>query len=85
MVQPEPMRKCVQVEYDLNYWGGDYSKVGDYAYLPHEVIDRLPGKDNDKRLKLAFAVLVDDPRHIIHYTFDEVFDQDGNEWVNDDE
>ena len=80
MVQPEPPKVCVRVEYDLNYWGGDYSKVGQFAYIPHEVIDRLPGKDHDKKLKTAFTVLVGDPRHIVHYTWDEPTDQDGNEW-----
>ena len=83
MVQPrppEPRRKCVRVEYDLDYWGGDYSKVGQFVYVPHEVIDRLPGTHIDKKLKTAFTVLVGDPRHIVHYTFDEVYDQDGNEW-----
>ncbi len=72
--------KCVRVEYDLDYWGGDYSKVGQFAYIPQEVIDRLPGKNPDRKLRTAFTVLVGDPRHIIHYTFDETFDQDGNEW-----
>ena len=42
MVQPAPPKKCVRVEYDMDYWGGDYSKVGQFAYVPFEVIDRLP-------------------------------------------
>ena len=80
MVQPRPPRKCVRVEYDLNFWGGDYDRVGQFAYVPREVIDRLPGNDPDVKLRTAFTVLVGDPRHIIHYTIDEAFDQDGNEW-----
>jgi hypothetical protein len=83
MVQPKPPgkpMKCVRVEYDMDYWGGDYSKVGQFAYIPHEVIDRLPGKDQDRKLRTAFAVLVGDPRHVVHYTWDEPTDQDGNEW-----
>jgi len=83
MVQPQPRRlpkKCVRVEYDLDYWGGDYSEVGQFAHIPHEVIDRLPGNDDDAKLRTAFTVLVGDPRHIVHYTFDEAYDQDGNEW-----
>ena len=83
MVQPQagrPSKKCVRVEYDLNYWGGDYSDVGQFTYVPHEVIDRLPGKDMDRKLKTAFTVLVGDPRHIVHYTFDEVYDHEGTEW-----
>ena len=83
MVQPrlpEPSRKYVRVEFDLDFWGGDYTKVGQFAYVSFEVLDRLPGKDLDRKLKLAFAVLVGDPRHIVHYTFDEPTDQNGNEW-----
>jgi hypothetical protein len=72
--------KCVRVEYDLDYCGGNHEKVGDYAYVPHETIDRLTGKDMDKKLARAFEMLVGDPRHIVHYTFDETYDQDGNEW-----
>ena len=84
MVQPQPPRKCVRVEYDPDYTGGDYSSVGQFAYIPHEVIDRLPRNDPDANLKTAFTVLVGDPRHIIHYTFDEPTDQDGNEWKEND-
>jgi hypothetical protein len=80
MKQPEPPKKCVRVEYDLNYRGGDYDKVGTFAYIPLDAIDRLPGNSPGKKLKTAFTVLVGDPRHIVHYTFDEVYDQDGNEW-----
>ncbi len=80
MVQPEPARKCVRVEWDPEYHGGEYAKVGRFAYIPHEVIDRLPGDDMDSKLRMAFAALISDPRHVIHYTFDEVFDQHGNEW-----
>ena len=79
MVQPEPPRKCVRVEYDLNYRGGDYDKVGNFAFIPLDAIDRLPGNDPDKNLQMAFTVLVGDPQHIVHYTLDEVYDQDGNE------
>ena len=77
-------RKCVRVEYDPGYWGGDYGKVGQFTYVPHEVVDRLPGKDMDRKLKTAFTVLVGDPRHIVHYTWDEPTDQDGNEWEEED-
>ena len=84
MVQPQPPKKCVRVEYDKTYFGGDYDKTGDYAYIPLDNIDRQSGKDFDKKLKTAFAVLVGDPRHIVHYAFDEVYDQDGNEWKDDE-
>jgi hypothetical protein len=84
MVQPELPRKCVRVEWDPDYYGGDYAQVGQFSYIPYEVIDRLPGDDVDAKLPMAFAVLVGDPRHIVHYTWDEVFDQQGNEWKEED-
>jgi hypothetical protein len=93
MVQPCDRQKCVQVEYDETYFGGDYSKVGEYAHIPHDVLDRCPswglidpvkghaGAPEEQRLKYAFYILTGiDPKHIIHYTFDEVYDQFGNEW-----
>ena len=70
----------MRVEWDPDYYGGDYATVGRFNYVPHEVIDRLPGDDPDTKLRTAFAALVGDPRHIVHYTFDDAFDQDGNEW-----
>jgi hypothetical protein len=75
--------KCVRVEYDLDYYGGDYSKVGQFAYIPHAVVDKLTGMDMDKKLARAFEMLVGDPRHIIHFTWDEAYDQDGNEWKDE--
>ena len=55
--------KCVQVEYDLDYLGGDYPKVGQFAYVPvggHRPAAR--GKGPDRKLRTAFTVLVGDPR-----------------------
>ena len=75
-----PRVKCVRVEYDMDYWGSDYSGVGRFACIPHHVLDRLPGKDLDRKLKTAFTVLVGDPVHIVHYSWDEPTDQDGEEW-----
>jgi hypothetical protein len=82
---PRRRVKCVRVEHDPDYWGGDYSDVGQFAYIPWEVLDRLPGNDHDAKLKTAFTVLVGDPRHIVHYAFDEPTDQDGNEWREEDD
>ena len=82
MVQPQPPRACLRIEYDLEYRGGDYSKVGRFAYVPLDAIGAVPGSlTGDERVRAAFQILTGfDPAHIVHYTFDEVFDQDGNEW-----
>ena len=79
-------KPCVRVEYDLNYAGGDYDKVGIFAFIPLAAIGAVPGMlTGDERLKAAFQIITCcDPIHIVHYTFDEVYDQDGNEWKDEE-
>jgi hypothetical protein len=85
--------RCMQVEYDPDYWGGDYSKVGRFVYLPFDFIDRCPkwGEADpvcghaktgfDGRVKMAFHILTGvHPNHIIHYSPDEGYDLDGEVW-----
>jgi len=83
--QHGPRQRCVRVEYDLRYSGGDYQKVGDFAYIPLNIIDAVRGNlTDDERLKAAFrATTGHDPIHIVHYTFDEVYDENGNPWDED--
>ena len=85
-VTERSLKPCVRVEYDLNYAGGDYNKVGDFAYIPLDAISAIPGRlAGDERLKAAFQIITGyNPIHIVHYTFDEVYDQDGNEWKDDE-
>ena len=85
MKQPEPPKACIRVEYDRTFLGGDYSKVGDFAYIPLDAIGAVPGMlRGDERLKAAFQIITGyDPIHIVHFTYDEVYDQDGNEWEDD--
>ena len=81
--------KCVRVEYDLEYFGGDYSDVGDYAYVPHYLLDRVKTLFVEKRvlhndedvLGAAFLLTTGESAcHIVSYNMDEPVDQDGNEW-----
>lgn len=60
---------CRKVEYDLNFFGGDYSGVGSMVYIPndedldiHEMFRRMTGID---------------PVHIIHIPLDETYTIDG--------
>ncbi len=63
----------IAVEYDLDYWGGDYDGLGEEALLP---IDGL----TDDNLKERFQKQTGhDPTHVIHYTFDEPVDANGDE------
>lgn len=66
------MRKFVQVEYDKDYYGGDYGNVGDFFLLPE---DGLTDENLPERFRKATSL---DPIHIIHYTLDDVYDWEGN-------
>lgn len=61
----------VRVEWDLNYHGGDYAGVGDFVLLPE---DGLTDDNIGKRFQAKTGY---GPEHIIHYSFDELYDEDG--------
>lgn len=57
----------IQVEYDLQFWGGDYSGVGQFAYVPATLVDELGVEE-------AFQAHTGiDPVHIVHYSLDELY------------
>ena len=53
-------------EYDLSYTGGEYGYVGDFEYVPCEVIGDNPEQAFEDYTKISKV-------HIIHYTLDEVY------------
>jgi hypothetical protein len=74
---PQPTRDCrppfFRVEYDLSFRGGDYSGTGEFAYVPFALIagDALSPEQ-------AFARHTGiDAAHVVHYTLDEAFDDEG--------
>lgn len=68
----------LRVEYDLAYFGGDYGNTGDFAYIPVPLVDRCGSVEQAFRNDTGH-----DPVHIVHYSEDEHFDQDGDEWPDD--
>lgn len=70
---------CVRVEYDLAYWGGDYAGVGKFIYIPMALVDSMRGATTeDDLVDMASRKLThQDSAHIIHYSLDELYDQDG--------
>lgn len=67
-----------QIEFDLDFYGGDYSSVGHFVYIPHSAFD------DDAGIELAFEKQTGLPRRcIIHYCLDDVYTADG-EPLNDD-
>lgn len=62
---------CVRFEYDMNYTGGNYSGVGQFAYVPIILC-------KDGNYEEAFRQYTGiDPIHIINYSTDELFNEDG--------
>jgi hypothetical protein len=62
----------IQVEYDLNYTGGDYSKTGNLAYVPCSLIDEAGS------VEAAFQRHTGhNPIHIVHHSPDELYTADG--------
>lgn len=52
------------VEYDLQYWGGDYHGVGQQRWIPEALI-----REYNDNVRAAFhALTAIDPRHIVHYS-----------------
>ncbi len=78
--------KCVQVEFDPEYFGGNYAKVGDFVHIPLALIDEIKeskGLNDDQAIQAAFEKVTGLNRpNIIHYSFneDELVDQEGNGW-----
>lgn len=63
----------IQVEYDVNFWGGNYSGVGNFALIKLTEINGIGG------VKAAFRESTGiDPVHIIHYSFDDLYDDEGD-------
>lgn len=64
-----------RVEYDLDYWGGDYHKVGQFAFIPEGMEFALNSVEE------AFEKLTGiDRQHIIQYSIFERFRPDGMEF-----
>jgi hypothetical protein len=57
------MKHFIRIEYDLSY-----------TFIPLTAI----GKGSDEEVKSAFKKVTSwDPCHIIHYTLDELYDENG--------
>lgn len=62
----------IEVEYDTDFYGGDYSYVGEMVMIPAELANRV-GMGMAFRQTTGF-----DPIHIIHYNPDERYNKDGD-------
>jgi hypothetical protein len=63
-----------RVEFDLGYWGGNYSGTGDAAFVPFSLLhgpERLTPHEAFTKFTGHIAA------HIVHYTLDDLYDADG--------
>lgn len=65
-----------KVEYDLNFWGGNFTGTGEHAYVPFSLVAPA-GRLTAEQAFLRHTGI--DPAHVIHYTFDETYDAAGQE------
>lgn len=65
-----------RIEYDPNYWGGDYNGIGQFAFIP-EGLEFALGSIEEAFEKVTGV----DRQHIVHYSTDERFRPDGMEWI----
>lgn len=69
-----------KVEYDRAYFGGDYSGVGEFVFIPESVIEQLGS------VQAAFLEVTGIPAHHIINTYDdERFTSDGGVWADEAE
>lgn len=62
------MQDCIEVEYDENYRGGDYTGVGQKVMIPVSLIDEL-GNISTDNVGIAFSKMTRlHPIHIVHYS-----------------
>jgi hypothetical protein len=62
----------IRVEYDTHYTGGDYTDVGDYAYIPSALVEQMG-------VERAFYKTTDiNSIHIVHWSADELFTAAGD-------
>ncbi len=66
------MQPCLEVEYDEEHRGGDYSGVGKKVMLPVSLIDEMGNISSDEVGSAFNKVTGLDPIHIVHYSNEEV-------------
>lgn len=62
----------IEVEYDTDYFGGDYDKVGSIVLIPANLLDKMSIEEAFEKVRGVSRV------HIIHYNPDELVDAYGN-------
>lgn len=70
----------IRVEYDPLYTGGNYEGIGQFVLIPLSLVKEFANQDpdGDDGVELAFTKQTHmDSMHIVNYTLDEHYNQDG--------
>lgn len=72
-IMSAPDHPHVRVEFDRNFYGGNYGALGEHVFVPEALIDVMDGD-----VAAAFAKFTRiDAIHMVGYAGDERFDADG--------
>lgn len=62
----------IRVEYDEDFFGGDYSKTGSFAFVSLFDVNSLGSVGAAFKASVGIETI-----HIVHYSSDELYDADG--------
>lgn len=68
--------ECVRCEFDIEFFGGDYSKTGSFVYIPRILFCSTTKEGSD--IFSWFTHLKKE--NLIYYNFDETYDLNGDEF-----
>jgi hypothetical protein len=68
-------QQYIRVEYDEDFFGGNYSKTGSFALVKLVDVNSLGSVEAAFKASTGIETI-----HIIHYSLDELYDADGELW-----
>ena len=72
-IMSDPDHPHVRVEFDRNFYGGNYAGLGGHVFVPEALVDLMDGD-----VTAAFSKFTRvDAVHMVSYASDERFDSDG--------
>lgn len=78
----------IRVEYDLNFdrnIDSEYNSIGEFLFIPCNIIEKYNNSIEDafENYILEEKGMEIKSNHIVHYTIDEIYDNNGDIYNND--
>ncbi len=73
LLEPPKVEQYIQVEFDEEFFGGDYSGVGNFAFVKLIDVNGLGSVEAAFKQTTGIETI-----HIIHYSEDELYDANGH-------